>query len=481
MEKNLRSKIFSSLIWKFLERGGTQGIQFILQLFLARLLNPKDYGTIALISVFIAISTVFVQSGFNTALIQKKDIDEEDISSVFYVSLFIAVIMYLFLWSFAPIIANFYEIPKLISIVRVMGLILFLNTFNSIQNAIISRNMEFKRLFYSSLGAVIISGLLGIGLAYRGFGVWSLVYQQLMNQFFVCIILWFTVKWRPKLFFSLKKVKRLFSFGGKLLCSSLIDTIYRELVNLIVGKVYSPAVLGYYNRGDQFPKIIVSNFNSSIQSVIFPALASVQHDKVKVKNITKKALMMSSFIIFPAMIGLITISESMVRLVLTDKWLPCVPYLKILSLSYMLWPIHTVNLQAINALGRSDIFLKLEILKNIVGVIIMLIFFRYGLYIMTIGVVLNSLISSMINSYPNKILLDYGYFEQIKDILSIFLISIIMGMVLYFFQRLYYENDLTLILFQIILGSSIYFLLLYITKNEIFMYLVRIMKNKINC
>lgn len=469
--------ILSSLIWKFLERGGTQGIQFILQLFLARLLTPKDYGTVALITVFIAISTVFVQSGFNTALIQKKEIDEEDISSVFYISLFIAIIMYLVLWIVAPIISNFYRILELTSIVRVMGLVLFLDTFNSIQNAIVSRNMEFKRLFYSSLGAIIISGVLGIILAYRGLGVWSLVCQQLMNQFSICIILWFTVKWRPKLVFSIKKVKNLFSFGGKLLCSALIDTIYRELVNLIVGKVYSPAMLGYYNRGDQFPKVIVSNFNGSIQSVIFPALASVQHDKVRVKEIMRRAIMLSSYIVFPTMIGLIVISESMIKLVLTERWLPCVPYLRIFCLSYALWPIHTANLQAINAIGRSDMFLKLEIIKKIIGVSIIIVTSRYSPYIMAIGTIFSGIISSFINSYPNKKLLNYGYIEQIKDIIPSLFISIIMGSIVYLIKLLQCGDLLTL-LFQVVLSIISYGILSYIFKNKNLLYLINIIKKR---
>ena len=477
MKNNLKSKIFSSLIWKFLERGGTQGIQFILQVFLARLLTPKDYGTVALITVFITISTVFVQSGFNTALIQKKDIDEEDISSVFYVSLFIAIIMYVILWIIAPTIANFYRILELTPILRVMGLGLFLNTFNSIQNAIISRTMEFKRLFYSSLGAIIISGILGIILAYKGYGVWALVYQQLMNQFSICIILWITVKWRPKLLFSIKKVKKLFSFGGKLLCSSLIDTTYRELVNLIIGRVYSPAMLGYYNRGDQFPKVIVSNFNGTIQSVIFPVLASVQHDKMRVKEIMRKAIMMSSYIIFPAMVGLIIISESMVRLVLTERWILCVPYLRVFCLSYALWPIHTANLQAINAIGRSDIFLKLEIIKKIIGISIILITSRYSPYIMALGTVFSSIISSFINSYPNKKLLGYSYFEQIKDIIPSLFISVIMGGIISLIQLLKYEDMVTIML-QIIVGGIIYIVLSYITKNKNFLYLLSIVRKR---
>ncbi|WP_289103710.1 lipopolysaccharide biosynthesis protein, partial [uncultured Fusobacterium sp.] len=315
-------------------------------------------------------------------------------------------------------------------------------------------------------------------LAYKGFGVWALAYQQLMNQFSICIILWFIVKWRPKLLFSIKKVKKLFSFGGKLLCSSLIDTIYRELVNLIVGKVYSPAMLGYYNRGDQFPKVIVSNFNGSIQSVIFPALASVQHDKVRVKEIMRRAIMMSSYIVFPAMVGLIVVSEPMIRLVLTERWLPCVPYLRVFCLSYALWPIHTANLQAINAIGRSDIFLKLEIIKKIIGVSIIIVTSRYSPYIMAIGTVFSGIISSFINSYPNKKLLNYSYLEQMKDILPSLFISIIMGIIIYLIQLLVYRDILTIIL-QVILGGILYVMLSYIFKNKSFFYLVNILKSKV--
>ena len=477
MERNLKLKVFSSLIWKFLERGGTQGIQFILQLILARVLTPSDYGIVALITVFIAISTVFVQSGFNIALIQKKEIDEGDISSVFYISFLIAIVVYSILWIFAPIIANFYKISELGLMVRVMGIGLFLNVPNSIQNAIISRNMEFKKLFYSSLVATTISGLIGIILAYEGFGVWSLVYQQLINQISACTILWITIKWRPKLFFSIKKVKQLFSYGGKLLCSSLIETIYREFINLIVGRIYTPTMLGYYNRGNQFPNIIVTNLNGIIQSVIFPVLVSVQHDKVKVKEIMRKAIMMSSYIIFPVMIGLMVISESIVKLVLTDKWLPCVPYLRIFCLSYVLWPIHTANLQAINAIGRSDIFLKLEIIKRIAGAIIILITLWGGPYMIALGTVVSSIVSSFINSYPNKKLLNYSYIEQIRDIFPSFILSIIMGAVVYFIQLLKY-SDLLILILQILFGGIIFVILSFIFKNKSFLYLLSIVKNR---
>lgn len=473
MENNL----VNAFIWKFLERIGTQGVQFLLQLFLARLLIPKDYGIVALVTIFIAVSNVFIQSGFNIALIQKKKIDNIDLSSTFYISFFIATILYIILWLISPFVSNFYKIPELVMVIRIMSLTLFLGALNSIQNAIIMRELAFKKLFFSSLIAIIVSGSSGIILAYKGVGIWALIFQQLLNQLLISVILLFILEWKPKLVFSLKRVKKLFSFGGKLLCSALIDTIYKELVNIIVGKIYSPIMLGYYNRGEQFPKVLVNNFNGTIQSVIFPTLASVQQDKMKVKEIMRKGIMISSYIIFPAMVGLMAISEPLIRLVLTEKWLPCVPYLRIFCLSYALWPIHTANLQAINAIGRSDIFLKLEIIKKFIGISIILITLKYNPYIMAIGTVFSGIISSFINSYPNKKLLNYSYIEQIKDIIPSISISVIMGVVTHLIQLLKY-NDILTILLQIITGGGIYIILSHITKNESFRYLLEFIFKK---
>ena len=478
MNGDLKSKVFSSLIWKFLERGGTQGIQFIIQLFLARLLTPKDYGTIALITIFINIAGVFIDSGFNTALIQQKDIDEEDISSVFYISLAISIIMYIILYFLAPIVANFYRIQELIVIIRVLAITLIIGVFNSIQSAIISKKMEFKSFFFSNLGAIIISGIVGVILAYRGFGIWALVCQQIISQIVTFIILNLIVKWRPRLLFSIKKVKKLFSYGSKLLCSGLIDTVYRNIVGLIVGRAYSSTMLAYYNRGDSFPALIVGNINGSIQAVIFPALALVQHDKEKVKELMRRAVTTSSFIVFPAMFGLMAIAEPMIKLILTGKWLPCVPYLRVFCLSYALWPIHTANLQAINAIGRSDIFLKLEIVKKIVGISILLITSRYSPYMMALGVVFSGIIGSFINSYPNKKLLSYSYLEQMKDILPSLILSIIMGVIVYSIVLLEFSNLLTIII-QIIIGGISYIGLSYLFKLECFMYLLNIISRKI--
>lgn len=470
-DKQIKSKVISSLFWKLMERGGTQGIQFVVQIVLARLLLPEEYGTIALLGIFIAFANVFVQYGFNTALIQKKNASETDFSSIFYLSIVVAGFLYVMLFFSAPFIANFYEDPMLMPLLRVLALTLFFGALNSIQNAIVARNLEFKKLFYSSLGAIVGSGIVGIAMAYQGYGTWSLVAQQLSNQLIIATILWFTVKWRPKLLFSVDSVKSLFSFGWKLLVSALIDMLYMNSQSLIIGKIYSPSMLGYFNRGQQFPSIIVTNINGSIQSVMLPALASQQDDKRRVKEMVRRAIVTSSFFIFPMMVGLAVIAESLVMILLTDKWLPCVPFLQIFCASYALWPIHTANLQAINALGRSDIFLKLEIIKTIVGLAILGVSIFYGVYAIALGVLISGIIGTFINAYPNLKLLNYSYLQQLKDIMPSLILSLVMGAVIYCFSWFNLNPGLTLII-QVCVGLILYFGMAKILKLECFTYLL---------
>jgi teichuronic acid exporter len=479
--RNTKNEIISSLFWKFMERGGTQGIQFIIQIVLARLLVPHDYGMIALITIFITIANVFVQSGFNTALIQKKEADETDFSSVFYLSLFIAGLLYLVLFFLSPFIAILYDIPKIVLVFRVLSITLFFGAFNSIQNAVVSKKMQFKKLFFSSVGAILVSGTIGITFAYIGFGVWALVAQQLTNQLMITVILWFTVKWRPKLIFSFKKLRGLFSYGWKLLVSSLIDTLYMNLRSLLIGKIYNPSMLGFYNRGDQFPQVIVSNINGSIQSVMLPALALEQDNKQRVKDIMRRSIAISSFVLFPIMIGLAVSAEPLIKILLTDKWLPCVPFLQILCLSYALWPIHTANLQAINALGRSDIFLKLETIKKIMGIIILGISVCVNIYAIALGTLISGIIATFINAFPNLKLLDYSYKEQWKDILPSLILSLLMGTLTGSIIFLRLSSWITIII-QIFGGGAVYLGLAKMFKLESYLYLSTIvlgfLKNK---
>ncbi|GKU31646.1 lipopolysaccharide biosynthesis protein [Clostridium folliculivorans] len=474
----IKKKVLTGLFWKIMERAGAQGIQFILQILLARLLVPNDYGQIALISIYIIIANVFVQNGFSTALIQKKDTNETDFSSVFYLSFIIATFIYIILFLAAPLIGSFYGANQLSLVIRILSITLFFGAFNSVQYAIILKTMQFKKLFFSSLGSSLVSGLVGIVLAYKSFGVWALVAQQLTNQFMIIIILWFTVKWRPKLVFSIPRIKVLFSYGWKLLVSSLIDSIYMNLRSLIIGKMYTPATLAYYNRGDQFPQIIVTNINGSIQSVMLPALSIEQDNRSRVKEIMRRSIVTSSFVLFPIMGGLAVIAEPLVKILLTDKWIACVPFLQIACASYALYPIHTANLQAINALGRSDIFLKLEVVKKLIGMTILAITIFHGVYAIALGMLINEVISSFINAYPNLKLLNYSYKEQWKDIISSLLLTVIMIIVIYF-VRYIGQNIYINIIIQCILGIVVYLGMAYLLKLECFMYLINTVKKSI--
>jgi teichuronic acid exporter len=459
-----------------LERGGTQGILLIVMIILARLLQPEDFGLLVLVGIFITIAGLLAESGFTTALIQKKKIDEIDYSSVFYLNLLVASILYLVLFFSAPIIAKFLEQQQLVEILRILSLTLFLGVFNSIQNALIGRTLQFKKLFHSSLCAVLVSAAVGITMAYANFGIWALVGQLLTQRLLVTIFLWLTLKWRPRLLFSMERIKKLFLFSWKLLVSQLIDNLYNNFQNILIGKMFSPALLGFYSRGEQFPSFLVNNINGSIQSVLLPALASHQDNIPRVKEIVRRSIVTSSFITFPMMIGLAVIAEPLVSLLLTDKWLTAVPFLQIFCAVYALWPIHTVNLQAINALGRSDIFLKLEIIKSIIGLIILGISFQFGIYMIAFGVFVSGVISVFINSYPNLKLLDYSIKEQLKDLVPSLLISLAMGIVVY--PILWFEMPAILtILIQITIGIVLYVALAKSFKLECFTYLVLTIKD----
>lgn len=367
-----KNKVLSNFIWRFAERCGAQLVTFIVSIVLARILMPEDYGTVALVTVFTAIMQVFVDSGLSTALIQKKNADDLDFSSVFYFNFCVCIILYLIMFFAAPFIASFYEMPGLTPVVRVISLTIIISGVKGVQQSYVSRNMLFKRFFYATLGGTIFSAFLGIAMAYAGFGVWAIVAQQLSNTAIDTLILWITVSWRPKLMFSWERLKGLLGFGWKMLCSALLETVYNNLRNLMIGKIYNSSDLAYYNQGEKFPKLIVANINTSIDSVLLPVMSKEQDDKEKIKSMTKRSIMVSCYIMAPLMIGLACCANNIVIIVLTEKWLSCVFFLRIFCITYMFHPIHTANLNAIKAMGRSDLFLKLEIWKKVTGMIIFL-------------------------------------------------------------------------------------------------------------
>lgn len=473
--KDMKKKVISGLFWRFLERTAAQGVSFIVSIVLARLLTPEDYGLIGLITVFISIANVFVSSGFGNALIQKENTTQKDYSSVFYFSILMGIIMYVLLFFAAPFIANFYNEESLIPVIRILALSLIIAGINSVQQAYVSKTMQFKRFFFSTIIGTVISAVIGIYMAYKGFGVWALVAQMLSNQIINTCVLWFTVKWRPTLEFSINEMKKMFNYGWKLLLSSLLDTIYNNLYSLAIGKFYSAKDLGYYNRGRNIPNMIITNINGSIQSVIFPALSNCQNDKIRLKAMVRRSIITSTYIIMPAMMGLAAVSKPLTVLLLTEKWLPSVPFMQFSCFILAFWPIHTANLQAINAVGRSDIFLKLEIIKKIIGFSIMIISIPYGLNIMMIGSCFSAIISSFLNASPNKKLLNYGYGEQIKDLLPAIFLSMCMGGIV----NLWIFLDMNVILTlgcQVITGIIIYFLGSKLLKLESYTYIVNMIK-----
>jgi len=475
--ENNNNKIVSSLGWKLLELGGTQGIQAVVSIILARILSPDEVGTIGLITIFITIANTFVQSGFATALIQKKDVEDDDFSSVLWVSLAFAVIMYAILYVCAPLVADFYEMPILTDLLRVTGIILFPGALASIQTSYVSRNMQFRKLFIGSLIAVIISGVIAIAMAIKGFGVWAMSAQQIIYWFALMIIMLFLIKWKPRLTIAFDRVKEFLNFGWKILAAGLLDTIWTNIYGLVIGKKFSAAELGGYNRGEQFPKLIATNLGTAVQSVMLPAYSKVQDEKETLRTMLKATITYSGFILCPMMAGLIAIAKPLISLLLTDKWLFCVPYMQILAVSYSLWPIHTANLQAVNAQGRSDLFLKIEIIKKISGIIFLCISIRFGIIAILVLKTVNEFVCAWLNASPNKKLLDYGFGKQLKDMLPSYICSAIMCIAA-LAVSLTGLSGILLLLVQIIVGVAVYIgLSLIINKKttlEIYEYCLRL-------
>lgn len=468
-------QVATNLFWRFAERSGAQGVSFIVQLILARLLAPEDYGTVAIIAVVINILGVFVDSGLGNALIQKKDADDIDFSTVFYTNIAFCVLLYALLFLGAPLIGTFYQNPQLIPLVRVLGLTLIISGVKNVQQAYVSRNLIFKRFFFATLGGTIGAAVVGIGMAAAGLGVWALVAQQLFNLTVDTLILWLTVKWRPIRAFSIERLKELFSYGWKFVASGLLNEIYSNIRQLIIGKMYSADSLAFYNRGEKFPSFIVTNINSSIDSVLLPAM-SVQQDAIdRLRAMTRRAIKTSVYIMAPLMVGMAITAPVFVRLLLTEKWLPCVPYVRIFCVTYLFYPIHTANLNAIKAMGRSDLFLKMEIQKKIIGIILLLSTMWFGVMAMAYSLLVGSVLSQIINSWPNRKLLQYTYLQQLRDILPSILLALVMGVAVLAVPLMGMSSLPTLAL-QIVLGGTIYLAGSCLLRLEVFLYLLEMVK-----
>ena len=475
-EKYGKKSVVGNFIWRFLERVGAQGVTLLVSIILARIIEPSVFGTVALITVITAILQVFVDSGLGVALIQKKDADELDFSSVFMFNMVVCTALYAVMYFCAPLIADFYQIPELVPLTRVSSLTLVISGLKNIQQAYVSRHMMFKRFFFATLTGTIGAAVIGIWMAYHGYGAWAIVVQNLFNKTVDTIILWFTVKWRPRLMFSWGRLKKLLSFGWKMLVAAFLDKTYTELRQLIIGKMYSSADLAYYNKGQHFPGAIVNNVNTSIDSVLLPVMSKAQDNVNDVRSMMRRSIRISSYIMAPLMIGLAAAGTVFIRLVLTAKWMECVLFMQIFCITYLFQPIQTANLNAIKAMGRSDLFLKLDVIKKSVGMAVLLSTMWFGAKAIAYGLLATSLFNQIINAWPNKRLLNYSYPEQIRDIAPNLLLALGMGVVVYCIGLLGMPDLVTLPL-QMLVGVVIYVAGSILTKNSSFKYLLKILKS----
>lgn len=469
-EAALKNKTITNLLWRFMERIGAQLVAFIVSIILARILAPEYYGLIALVTVITSILNVFVDSGLGNALIQKKGADDLDFSSVFYFNLLFCILLYLLLFFLAPLIARFYNNIQLTQVIRVLGITLIISGIKNVQQAYVSKNLIFRKFFFATITGTVFAAIIGIIMAKKGFGVWALIAQQLTNSFIDTCILWIIVPWKPKLLFSLSRLKLLFNFGWKLLIASLLNAIYLDIRQLVIGRVYTPSDLAFYNRGQTFPQFIGLNVNNSIDSVLFPVMSEVQNDVERIKDMTRRAIKTSSYIMWPLLLGLAGVSRNIIVLILTNKWTPCIPYLILACFCFGLEPLQTANLNAIKALGRSDITLRLEIIKKTISTSIIFISMPFGVFAIAIGSAVYTVIASICNSYPNRNLLNYSYIEQIKDIFPSFFVALIMSVLIYIMPLQNFGMWLRLLI-QITSGAVFYILITAVFHFESFLFL----------
>ena len=469
-------KIASNFIWRLAERFGAQGVTFVVSLVLARILGPEVYGVLALVTVFTTILQVFVDSGLGTALIQKKDADDLDFSSVFFFNLGFSLLLYLLMFFAAPWIAAFYRMPTLRPVVRVLSLAIVISAVKNVQQAYVSRNMLFRKFFFSTLGGTLAAAVIGIGMAILGFGVWALVAQYLVNAAIDTLILWLTVHWRPQRRFSFSRLKELLSFGWKLLGESLFNTFYANVRSLVIGKLYSPSELAFYNKAFQLPQMLAFNVDTSLDSVLLPTMSQRQEDHSEVLRLTRLFIQVGTYIMMPAMLGLALCAVPAIRLLLGSKWLPSAPFMQLFCVSYAFYTMATANYNAYKALGRSDLFLRVSMISKCLGLLILLVTMRFGVWAIALGTLLSALVNQLIVSVTSFRLLQYRFADQLRDILPNVLCSLVMGIPVYALSRLplpYY----VLLLIQVIAGAAAYILLSILLRVPSYATVLRLLRH----
>ena len=432
MAESLKQKTVKGVFWSSVERFSVQGIQFLVMIIMARLLTPKDYGLVGMVAIFIAVAQSLVDSGFSQALIRKQNRTETDNSTVFYFNIVVGILLYFILFAIAPWVADFYDSPELTALMRVVCLSVVFNSFVVVQRALLTVNIDFKTQAKASLTAAIVSGVVGIGMAYSGFSYWAIVAQQLVNLGLNTLLLWIFARWRPRLIYSWNSFRELFTFGSKLMASGLLDVIYRNMYLLVIGKVFTASSLGYYTRAHQFAEFPSSNLTGIIQRVTYPVLCQIQNDDERLALIYRRFLRVSAFLIFPLLVGLSAVAEPFILLLLKEQWLFASTLLQIICFGMMWYPIHAINLNLLQVKGRSDLFLRLEIIKKILAVIILCITVPMGLIAMCVGQIFSSIICLIINTHYTGKLIHVGFLQQVQDLLPTLLLSLTMWGVVYF-------------------------------------------------
>lgn len=473
-EKKLKYSVMSGLFWKFAERMSAQLVSAIVTIILARLLLPEDYGTISLVTIFITLANVFVSDGFGAALIQKKEADNIDFSTVFYFGIIFSMGLYVLIFVFvAPWVAKFYEMPILVPVLRVLAVKLPIAAINSVQQAYVSRHMIFKHFFFATIIGTIFSAFLGIGMAYLGFGVWALVAQYLANTIIDTIVLWITVPWKPELVFSLSRLKELFQYGWKLLLQSLLVSFYSNIRSLAIGKAYSAKDLAYYDKGGYYPNLIVVNVDTAMSGALFPAMSKEQQCIHRVKEIARRATKLSSYIMSPLLIGFAACAESFVLVLLTEKWLPMIPFLRIICANLLFRAAQTSTLQSIKAIGRSDLVLRMDIPVRVFGLTSLFVAMKFGVIYIAISELLVGLFGIILYSNVSGRVVGYKPCEVWRDFGINVIQALIMGILVFAFGQNSPMSALQTLFCQIFLGGAIYIFISLICKNENFFYLFK--------
>ena len=477
MSDNLKVKAARGLFWSSVDRFSSQGISFVFSIFLARILDISDYGIVAMIVVFMAVAQAFVDSGFSSALIRKPDLNEEDKSTAFYFNIVVGLACYGILFITSPLIADFYDEPLLSPIIRVTGLSIVFNSLCVVQRALFTIAVDFKTQAIISLACTVISGVVGLVMAYNGYGVWALVAQSTVSTFFNFVLLWLCSRWRPVTRFSKASFRYLFNFGSKLLASGLLDTLYNNAYPIVIGKFYNSAQLGLYSRAQSYASLPSSNITGILQRVTFPVLSLMQDDDERLALNYRRLLRVSAFVVFPLMVMLAAVAAPLIRVMITSKWDGCVGFLQILSLAMMWYPIHAINLNLLQVKGRSDLFLRLEIYKKILGVLILICTIPLGVTAMCWGLVVGSVFSLVMNTYYTGKLIKVGFFIQMKDLLPTLVNSVIMGGIAYYIVNNIDSSIISLIA-ACSMATAFYFTTSYLLKFSELKEVLLIIKRK---